>query len=146
MGSDIADINNDGNLDIFTTEMLPEGDRRLKQMTSFESFDVIKLKQHDGYFNQYMQNCLQLNNGDGTFSEVAFKAGVSATDWSWGALFFDMDNDGWKDIFVSNGIYKDLTDQDYIEFLGNRDNMEKIAEKRNLIIKTLPIRWFQRHW
>jgi hypothetical protein len=135
MGSDIADINNDGNLDIFTTEMLPEGDRRLKKMTSFESFDVIKLKQHDGYFNQYMQNCLQLNNGDGTFSEVAFNAGVSATDWSWGALFFDMDNDGWKDIFVSNGIYKDLTDQDYIEFLGNRENMDKIAQKKSFDYK-----------
>lgn len=135
MGPDIADINNDGYLDIFTTEMLPEGDRRLKKMTSFESFDVIKLKQHDGYFNQYMQNCLQLNNGDGTFSEVAFNAGVSATDWSWGALFFDMDNDGWKDIFVSNGIYKDLTDQDYIEFLGNRENMEKIAEKKKFDYK-----------
>lgn len=135
MGSDIADINNDGHLDIFTTEMLPEGDRRLKKMTSFESFDVIKLKQHDGYFNQYMQNCLQLNNGDGTFSEIAFNAGVSATDWSWGALFFDMDNDGWKDIFVSNGIYKDLTDQDYIEFLGNRENMDKIAEKKTFDYK-----------
>jgi hypothetical protein len=135
MGSDIADINNDGNLDIFTTEMLPEGDRRLKKMTSFESFDVIKLKQHDGYFNQYMQNCLQLNNGDGTFSEVAFNAGVSATDWSWGALFFDIDNDGWKDIFVSNGIYKDLTDQDYIEFLGNRENMDKIAQKKSFDYK-----------
>ena len=135
MGSDIADINNDGNLDIFTTEMLPEGDRRLKKMTSFESFDVIKLKQHDGYFNQYVQNFLQLNNGDGTFSEVAMNAGVSATDWSWGALFFDMDNDGWKDIFVSNGIYKDLTDQDYIEFLGNRENMDKIAQKKSFDYK-----------
>lgn len=136
MGSDIADINNDGNLDIFTTEMLPEGDKRLKRMTSFESFDVIKLKQNDGYFNQYMQNCLQLNNGDGTFSEIAFNAGVSATDWSWGALFFDMDNDGWKDIFVSNGIYKDLTDQDYIEFLGNRENMDKIAQKKTFDYKS----------
>ncbi|MBB5397590.1 VCBS repeat-containing protein [Mucilaginibacter sp. AK015] len=135
MGSDIADINNDGHPDIFTTEMLPEGDKRLKQMTSFESFDVIKLKQHDGYYNQFMQNCLQLNNGDGTFSEIAFKAGVSATDWSWGALFFDMDNDGWKDIFVSNGIFKDLTDQDYIEFLGNRESMDKIAEKRKFNYK-----------
>ncbi|RYU89977.1 hypothetical protein EWM62_10555 [Mucilaginibacter terrigena] len=135
MGSDIADINNDGNLDIFTTEMLPEGDKRLKQITSFESFDVIKLKQHDGYYNQFMQNCLQLNNGDGTFSEIAFNAGVSATDWSWGALFFDMDNDGWKDIFVSNGIYKDLTDQDYIEFLGNRESMDKIAEKQKFDYK-----------
>jgi hypothetical protein len=135
MGSDIADINNDGNLDIFTTEMLPESDKRMKQITSFESFDVIKLKQHDGYYNQFMQNCLQLNNGDGTFAEIAFNAGVSATDWSWGALFFDMDNDGWKDIFVSNGIYKDLTDQDYIEFLGNRENMDKIAEKKKFDYK-----------
>jgi hypothetical protein len=135
MGSDIAYINNDGNLDIFTTEMLPESDKRMKQITSFESFDVIKLKQHDGYYNQFMQNCLQLNNGDGTFAEIAFNAGVSATDWSWGALFFDMDNDGWKDIFVSNGIYKDLTDQDYIEFLGNRENMDKIAEKKKFDYK-----------
>jgi hypothetical protein len=130
MGSDIADINNDGQYDIFTTEMLPEGDQRLKKMTSFESYDVIKAKQRDGYYNQYMQNCLQIRNGDGTFSETAFYSGVAATDWSWGALMFDMDNDGWKDIFVSNGIYKDLTDQDYIEFLGNRDNMAKIAEGR----------------
>ncbi len=130
MGSDIADINNDGQYDIFTTEMLPEGDRRLKKMTSFESYDVIKAKQRDGYYNQYMQNCLQVRNSDGTFSETAFYSGVAATDWSWGALMFDMDNDGWKDIFVSNGIYKDLTDQDYIEFLGNRDNMAKIAEGR----------------
>ncbi|WPV01531.1 VCBS repeat-containing protein [Mucilaginibacter sp. cycad4] len=130
MGSDIADINNDGQYDIFTTEMLPEGDLRLKKMTSFESYDVIKAKQRDGYYNQYMQNCLQVRNNDGTFSETAFYSGVAATDWSWGALMFDMDNDGWKDIFVSNGIYKDLTDQDYIEFLGNRDNMAKIAEGR----------------
>lgn len=128
MGSDIADINNDGQFDIFTTEMLPEGDKRLKTMTSFESYDVLKSKQHDGYYNQFMQNCLQLNNGDGTFSEIAFKAGVAATDWSWGALFFDMDNDGWRDIFVSNGIYKDLTNQDYIEFLGNRENMDKVSQ------------------
>lgn len=128
MGSDIADINNDGEYDIFTTEMLPEDDKRLKTMTSFENYDVLKSKQHDGYYNQFMQNCLQLNNGDGTFSEIAFKAGVAATDWSWGALFFDMDNDGWRDIFVSNGIFKDLTNQDYIEFLASHENMDKIAD------------------
>ena len=135
MGSDIADINNDGRYDIFTTEMLPEGDERLKTMTSFESYDIVKAKQRDGYYNQYMQNCLQLNNGDGSFSEIAFYAGVAATDWSWGALVFDMDNDGWKDIFVSNGIYKDLTNQDYIEFLANRDNMEKIAQGKKFDFK-----------
>jgi len=135
MGSDIADINNDGQYDIFTTEMLPEGDKRLKTMTSFESYDIQKAKERDGYYNQYMQNCLQLNNGDGTFSEIAFYAGVAATDWSWGALTFDMDNDGWKDIFVSNGIYKDLTNQDYIEFLANEENMEKIAQGKKFDFK-----------
>ena len=135
MGSDVADVNNDALPDIFTTEMLPEGDKRLKQMTAFESYDVIKLKQKDGYFNQYMQNCLQVNNGDNTFAETANYSGVDATDWSWGALIFDMNNDGWKDIFVANGIYKDLTDQDYIEFLGNRDNMTKIAEKKKFDYK-----------
>lgn len=127
MGSDISDINNDGEYDIFTTEMLPETDKRLKQITSFESYDILKAKQRDGYFNQFMQNCLQLNNADGTFSEISLYAGVAATDWSWGALIFDMDNDGWKDIFVSNGIYKDLTNQDYIEFLANNENMQKMA-------------------
>jgi enediyne biosynthesis protein E4 len=131
MGSDIADINNDGQYDIFTTEMLPEGDQRLKLVTAFESYDVVKMKQQDGFFNQYMQNCLQLNNGNGTFSEIAFYSGIAATDWSWGALAFDMDNDGWKDIFISNGIYKDLTNQDYIEFLASRENMERIMEGKN---------------
>ncbi|HEY0897350.1 MAG TPA: CRTAC1 family protein, partial [Sphingobacteriaceae bacterium] len=131
MGSDIADINNDGLYDIFTTEMLPEGDQRLKLVTAFESYDVVKMKQRDGFFNQYMQNCLQLNNGNGTFSEIAFYSGIAATDWSWGALAFDMDNDGWKDIFISNGIYKDLTNQDYIEFLASRENMARIMEGKN---------------
>ncbi|MCR8560253.1 VCBS repeat-containing protein [Mucilaginibacter sp. BJC16-A38] len=135
MGSDIADINNDGQYDIFTTEMLPEGDKRLKKMTAFESYDENKLKQRDGFFNQYSQNCLQLNNGDNTFSEIAFHSGIAATDWSWGALMFDMNNDGWKDIFVCNGIYKDLTDQDYIEFLSNKENMAKVKDKKKFDYK-----------
>lgn len=135
MGSDIADINNDGNYDIFTTEMVPEDDKRYKLITSFESYDVFRIKQREGYYNQYMQNCLQLNNGDGSFSEIAFYAGVPATDWSWGALMFDMDNDGWKDIFVSNGIYKDLTNQDYIDFLSTEDNLRKMAEAREFDYK-----------
>ncbi|MCJ8208728.1 VCBS repeat-containing protein [Mucilaginibacter sp. RS28] len=135
MGSDIADINNDGQLDIFTTEMLPEGDKRLKNNTAYESYDVVKIRQRDGYYNQYMQNCLQLNNGDGTFSEIAFYAGIAATDWSWGALAFDMDNDGWKDYMICNGIYKDLTNQDYIEFLANEDNIKKIEDGKSFNYK-----------
>ncbi len=75
-----------------------------------------------------MQNTLHLNNGDQTFSEVARLAGVHATDWSWGALLFDMDNDGHKDIFVANGIYKDLTDQDFVNFLGNEETMRRAVE------------------
>lgn len=130
MGSDIGDINNDGNYDIFTTEMLPEDDKRYKLITSFESYDLFKIKQKEGYYNQYMQNCLQLNNGDGSFSEIAFYAGTAATDWSWGALLFDMDNDGWKDIYVCNGIFKDLTNQDYIDFLSTEDNLRKITETK----------------
>ncbi|NCD72304.1 VCBS repeat-containing protein [Mucilaginibacter agri] len=135
MGSDIADINNDGQLDIFTTEMLPESDKRLKNITSYESYDVVKIKQKDGYYNQYMQNCLQLNNGNGTFSEIAFYAGVAATDWSWGALAFDMDNDGWKDYLICNGIYKDLTNQDYIEYLASEENIRKIEDGKRFNYK-----------
>jgi enediyne biosynthesis protein E4 len=127
MGADIADINNDGHYDIFSTEMLPEDDRRYKLITSFETWNVFKMKQSAGFHNQYMQNCLQLNNGDGSFSELAWYAGVAATDWSWGSLLFDMDNDGWKDIFVCNGIAKDLTNQDYIDFLSTEDNLRKIT-------------------
>lgn len=127
MGADIADINNDGQYDIFATEMLPEDDKRYKLITSFENYNLFKLKQSEGYYNQYMQNCLQLNNGDQTFSEIAWYAGVAATDWSWGSLLFDMDNDGWKDIFVCNGIVKDLTNQDYIDFLSTEDNVRKIT-------------------
>lgn len=130
MGADVGDINNDGNYDIFTTEMLPEDDKRYKLITSFESYDLFKIKQKEGYYNQYMQNCLQVNNGDGSFSELAFYAGVAATDWSWGALLFDMDNDGWKDIYVCNGIFKDLTNQDYIDFLSTEDNLRKISEAK----------------
>ncbi|NCD72513.1 VCBS repeat-containing protein [Mucilaginibacter agri] len=119
MGSDMADINNDGYLDVFTTDMLPERDYRLKTTTKFDNYDVFNAKLQNDFHHQYEKNCLQLNNGDGTFSEIADMAGVEATDWSWGALTFDFNNDGWKDIFVSNGISKDLTDQDFLYYFGD---------------------------
>jgi hypothetical protein len=84
--------------------MLPGDDRRLKTTSVFEGYNLVELKKKRGFWHQYMRNNLQLNNGDGTFSEVGQLAGVHATDWSWGALIFDMDNDGKKDIFVANGI------------------------------------------
>ncbi|MFH4969430.1 VCBS repeat-containing protein [Gaetbulibacter sp. M240] len=119
MGADMADINNDGQPEIFVTDMLPEGDARLKNTSNFDGYDIFQLKKGKDFYNQYMQNTMQLNNGDNTFSEIAFYSGVAETDWSWGALLFDMDNDGYKDIYVCNGIYKDLTNQDFIEFFAN---------------------------
>jgi hypothetical protein len=125
MGSDIADINNDGMLDVFTTDMLPENDYRLKTTTKFDEFDVYNAKLKGDFHHQFTSNCLQLNNGDGTFSEIAGLAGVNATDWSWGALCFDFNNDGWKDIFVSNGISKDLTNQDFLAYSSSLEVMNE---------------------
>lgn len=119
MGADMQDINNDGYPDIFTTDMLPYDDYRLKANTSFENYDVFKLKLNQGFYNQFTQNALQVNNKDGSFLETAYYSGVAASDWSWGALLFDADNDGKTDIYVCNGIYHDVTDQDFIDFFGN---------------------------
>ncbi|QKZ12808.1 VCBS repeat-containing protein [Spirosoma sp. KUDC1026] len=142
MGADIADVNNDGQLDIFVTDMLPGNDRRLKLTSTFESYDLFQLKLGRDFHYQYMQNMLHLNRGSSAraggksampmFSDVARFAGVHATDWSWGALIFDMDNDGQKDIFVANGIAKDLTNQDFVSFLADRENMIQIARQGTL--------------
>ena len=131
MGADIADLNNDGNLDIFVTDMLPEGDERLKKTTTFDGYDLNEFKVKQGYHHQSARNMLHINNGDNTFSECGQMAGVHATDWSWGALMFDMDNDGQKDLFVANGINKDLTDQDYVAFLGDAKNMQQALENQS---------------
>ncbi len=129
MGSDIADINNDGFMDIFSTDMLPPSNRRLKAATKFEEYFLEGIKWRNSYFFQFIQNCLHVNQGDGTFIETAYFSGLSATDWSWGALIFDMDHDGLKDIFVSNGIYHDITDLDFIDFIGNEEEIRKVVEK-----------------
>ncbi|NII24226.1 VCBS repeat-containing protein [Pseudoflavitalea sp. X16] len=119
MGADMADINNDGYPDIFTTDMLPDDEYRLKTTASFETIDVNRLTIKKGFYHQYMQNTLQVNNGNGRFLETAHYSGVAASDWSWGALIFDADNDGLSDIYVCNGIYHDVTDQDFIDFFAN---------------------------
>jgi hypothetical protein len=137
MGSDMADINNDHYPEIFATDMVPEHDDRLKTKTTFDSWDSYKTNVDNGYHHQFTRNTLQLNNADGTFSEIGRLADVSATDWSWGSLIMDIDNDGLKDIFVANGIYKDLTDQDYIQFFSNRDMVMSIIKGKNVDYKTL---------
>ncbi len=119
MGADMADVNNDGYPEIFVSDMLPENNQRLKMTSEFESFDIYNLKKQRDFYNQYMQNTLQLNNQNGTFSEIGMYSGIAKTDWSWGALIFDMDNDGYKDLYVSNGVYHDLTNQDFMDFFAN---------------------------
>ena len=126
MGSDMADVNNDGSPDIFATEMLPYDEERLKTTTEFENIDVNILKRERGFYNQYSQNTLQINQGNGTFKDVAHYSGVSASDWSWGALIFDADFDGNQDLYVCNGIYHDVIDQDFIDFFAD-DIIQKMA-------------------
>ena len=123
MGLDMADINNDGMLDLYVTDMLPEDNFRLKMTSQFEGWDVYQAKLENDYHHQFMRNMLHLNNGNGTFSEIGQMAGVARTDWSWSALIADFDLDGLKDIHVTNGIARDLTSQDYISFLANDETM-----------------------
>jgi hypothetical protein len=137
MGADMADINNDGKADIFVTDMLPEDDERLKNTTNFENYDLFLRKINLDFFYQYMQNTLQVNNGDNQFSEIANYAGVAKTDWSWGALLFDMDNDGYKDIYVCNGIYHDLTNQDFVDFFANEFMQKMIITGKKEQIETI---------
>ena len=141
MGLDIADYNNDGRPDIFTSEMLPENDYRLKTTIRFDDYDIESAKGKLDYHHQFTTNSLQLNNGDNTFSEVSQLAGVDATGWSWSALFFDMDNDGWKDLFVSNGLYKDLTDQDFLEYINEQKAtglLSPSSTTRDELLKQIP--------
>jgi enediyne biosynthesis protein E4 len=137
MGADLADINNDGYPDLFNTEMLPRDNHRLKQNTSFENWTRYQYNLQNDYYHQFTHNALQLNNGDNTFSEISFLAGVGATDWSWGAMITDFDNDGNKDLFVANGIYHDLTDQDYINFISNEETKKSIVSKDSVAYKKL---------
>ena len=122
MGNDVADYNNDGQLDLVTVDMLPPDEKTLKTYGSDENPDIYKVKlELRGYQNQYSKNCLQRNNGNGvSFSETALQSGVSATDWSWSPLFADLDNDGNKDLFISSGIAKRPVDLDFIRFADIR--------------------------
>ncbi len=132
MGSDIADYDNDGNLDIMVVDMVAEDHKRIKtNMGGMNPKDFWNIVEQGGHY-QYMFNSLQRNNGNGTFSDLAQLAGVSNTDWSWGPLIADFDNDGLKDIFVTNGIKRNMRYSD----VNNRyeiilDSIEVVARKTN---------------
>lgn len=119
MGLDIADINNDGLDDIFTLDMLPEDNNRQKLLYAPDNYELYNNTVNNGFYHQLMRNMLQLNNGDGTFSEIGQVAGISNTDWSWSALFADLNNDGEKDLFVTNGYGRDMINRDFMKFYAD---------------------------
>ncbi len=137
MGADMADINNDGYNDIFVTDMLPSEYDRLKTVTTFEDWNKYQLKVNSGYHHQFTRNTFQLNNQNNSFSEIGRLSGVEASDWSWGALIFDMDNDGLKDLFIANGIYRDLTNQDYLQYISNEEVIKSIVANNEVDYKRL---------
>jgi len=116
MGTDVADINNDGRNDILSVDMLPDDNLRKKSMFSNIGYSKFKLNRKQKYLDQYMRNVLQLNNGNNTFSDIGCLAGIHETDWSWSALMADLDNDGWRDILITNGYKKDVTDLDFVNY------------------------------
>lgn len=137
MGADIADLNNDTWPEIFVTEMTPEDIPRYRTKAVFDDWDRYQMKLNNGYYHQFPRNTLQLNNRNNSFSEIGRYSGVSATDWSWGALIFDMDNDGWKDIFVANGIFKDLLDRDFLDMYSDPSVMRTLINTEEKAILQL---------
>lgn len=119
MGNNISDINNDGRPDIYTLDMIPEDNKRQKLLQGFDNYEFFYMNLRNGLYYQYMRNMLHINNGNGTFSEVGQLSGISNTDWSWAPLFADFDNDGWKDLFVTNGYLHDFTNMDVVKYNEN---------------------------
>ena len=132
MGNDVADINHDGLADILTLDMTPDEESILKASVGDETVDMLNMRtQKLGYHYQYARNMLHINSGN-NFSETALMSGLSATDWSWSALFCDFDQDGEQDLFISNGILKRPNDLDYIKYISN-DKIRENLHNTNLV-------------
>jgi enediyne biosynthesis protein E4 len=145
MGNDIADFNNDGLPDIFTLDMLPEDNRRQKLLAGLDNYELFDFNVRSGFHHQYMRNMLQLNEGFGQgekgrggvplFSEIGQLSGVSNTDWSWASLFADYDNDGWKDLFITNGNLRDFTNMDFVKYMGDHLKRKEGQVKREDVLE-----------
>lgn len=143
MGNDIGDINNDGLNDIISSDMLPVDPYMLKTAAGEDSFDVYNMKLGYGYKDQFVRNTLQLNIGNGKFSEIGMLSGVYATDWSWSALLADFDLDGLNDIYITNGIKRRANDSDYINYISSEAIQNRLegdlTDQDLLLVENMPI-------
>jgi len=137
MGADSSDLDNDLLTDLIVTEMLPKSLKRKKTKAIYESWDKYSLANSKGYYHQFPRNVLQRNYGPTGFLEIGRYSGVSATDWSWASMIFDMDNDGLRDVFIANGIYKDLLDRDYLAYMANTERIRNMIKTEEEVIKKL---------
>jgi hypothetical protein len=136
MGSDIADINNDGYTDIMTLDMLPESNHRIKMVTGPDNYEKLSHLKKNDFYHQTMRNMLQLNRGGEYFSEIGQFSGISNTDWSWASLFSDFDNDGFKDLFITNGYRKDYTNMDFMNYIV-QEKLNERKTKQKIILTEL---------
>lgn len=140
MGSDYADINNDGNSDLITVDMLPEVNQRQKQLRRGNNYDEFEKVVKYGYGYQYVKNVLQLNNGNGSYSDISYFTGMAFSDWSWAVMINDFDNDGLKDVYIINGSMRDITDMDYSKFAIDSLRKELIKAKSDAdVLKVLAV-------
>jgi len=137
MGADAADLDNDLKTDLIVTEMLPETLERKKSKQMYESWDKHQLAKDKGYHNQFPRNVLQRNIENQGFAEISRQSGIDATEWSWAALLFDMDNDGLRDIYISNGIFKDLLDRDYLAYMANEEKVRQMIQNDQDVLSKL---------
>jgi enediyne biosynthesis protein E4 len=137
MGNDVGDINNDGLLDVIVLDMLPDEEKIRKQSGGEDDYELAEIKRSYGYYYQFVRNTLQLNLGGGMFSEIGLLAGVYSTDWSWSPLFCDVDNDGWKDLFITSGIYRRANDLEYVRFLTGGNRFFPKQDNKGVTDKTL---------
>lgn len=145
MGSDAADINNDGKLDFITLDMLPENTERYMRLMGPKGYDYVRVTNIHGYGPQFMHNNLQVNQGNGTFSDLGFLYDVARTDWSWSALFCDFNNDTKQDLFVSNGYYRDVTDLDFVLYQNRKEQSKNGKINHEEVLKMLPFEKLQNY-
>ena len=142
MGNDAGDINNDGLIDLVVLDMVPEEELIRKQSGGDDDYELFSLKVKYGFGHQYVRNMLQLNLGGGMFSEIGLLAGIYSTDWSWSSLLCDVDNDGWKDLHITNGIYRRANELNYIRFMESNNFFESVSEAEvpdSIIYEKMPL-------